>query len=59
MNMISSKIHDTSNKGKSIVDSTSLSNFKEIYQAIQSTTNDRKINDHLMVESDPTMCHIV
>ena len=50
--MISSKNHDTSNKGKSIVDSTHLSHFEEIYQAIQST-NDPTINDHLLVASNP------
>ena len=49
INMISTSIID---KGKSIVESTSLSPFEELYNAIQ-TTSDPTINDHLLVASNP------
>ena len=51
MNMISASRYDTLDNGKSILDSTSLSHFKEMYQAIQSTSHPT-INDHLLVALD-------
>ena len=47
INMISSSIID---KGKSIVESASLTPFEEVYNAIQSTS-DPTIIDHLLVAS--------
>ena len=47
--MISNSIID---KGKSIVESTSMNPFEDMYQAIQ-TTSDPTINDHLLVASNP------
>ena len=49
VNMISTSTID---KGKSIVDSTSMSPFEEMYHAIQTTIYPI-INDHLLVSSDP------
>ena len=48
INMMSTSIID---KGKYIVESASLTPFKEVYNAIQSTS-DPTINDHLLVASD-------
>ena len=48
MNMISTS---SINKGNSIVDLTSVTPFKEMYLAIQSTS-DTTINDHILVASD-------
>ena len=52
VNMISSSSYGNLYKGKSSVDSTSLSHFEETYQAIQSTS-DPTINDNFLVESNP------
>ena len=49
VNTISTSIVD---KGKSIVESTSMNPFEDMYQAIQ-TTSDPTINDHLFVASNP------
>ena len=53
VNMISAMSHETSAKEKSVVDFTPLSNFEEIYQAIQSIVDDSTINDHIVVACDP------
>ena len=52
VNMISSKIHATSDKGKLIVDSTSSSHLEETYHVIKSI-DDPTFNDHILVPSDP------
>ena len=51
MNMISTTSYESQDKGKSIIDSTSLSHFKEMYQDIQSISH-FTINDHLLVDLD-------
>ena len=49
--MISASSFNTLDKGKKIVDSTSVIPFEEMYQAIQSTS-DTTINYHLLVALD-------